>query len=440
MTDLHEAVDERYDNLERRLERSKRETEVLVDMIEDKTRALYQAQDELRSSKQFLESVLASMRSAIIITDDAGIVTSVGGATCRLTGHDEDALVGQPVRNLLRTDSAEVSDCVLGLGDEPLEAELATADDGAIPVLATASPLEVEAGDHAGFVCIATDISERKQLEAELRNAQRLESIGQLAAGVAHEINTPIQYIGDSVRFVGDVIDDLLALHDDYGPLREIGVGADEQRRAVEAITDHEEEIDLEFIQEESTKAVARTLEGIERVSTIVRALKQFAHPGGDKLAPADINQVLETTLVVARNEFKYVAETELNLGEIPEILCDRGDLGQVFLNLVVNAGHAMADNRNEGDPLGKITITTSPLDDGVLVEIADTGGGIPAEIRDRVFEPFFTTKEPGRGTGQGLFLAHNTITKKHKGRLSFEVVDGVGTTFAVWLPRTVVE
>jgi signal transduction histidine kinase len=204
----------------------------------------------------------------------------------------------------------------------------------------------------------------------------------------------------------------------------------------VKALRERAEEIDLDFVTDEVPKALDRTLKGLDRVATIVKALKQFSHPGTDELAPADLNEILLNTLIVAKNEYKYVAEVEVDTGDIPAVVCNPGDLGQVLINLVVNAAHAVAEQVEATGHMGKIVIRTTSDDVGVTLAISDNGGGIPPAIQDRVFEPFFTTKEPGKGSGQGLALAHNVIVNNHKGRLWFDVEAGVGTTFNVWLPR----
>lgn len=423
--------------LERRLERSRAESHALERLIEDKSLSLYLAQEELRSSKQHLEKVLASLHSAVLITDQNGRITSEGGQSETLTGLSADELVDRPVSSLLLlpeppTDPAAIERLV---GDIH-EADLVGPDDSRIPTLVTVSTLCGDNGQLEGAVFSATDISERRRLEVELRHAQRLESIGQLAAGVAHEINTPIQYVGDGVRFIGESLTDLLQLVELKRPLLEQVAATDPTNEILARVAQAEEEIELPFLQEELPRAAERTLDGLDRVATIVRALKQFSHPGTDDLAPIDINAIIDNTLTVARSEYKYVAEVELHLGQLPDVLGDPGGLGQVFLNLIVNASHAIADREAETGDMGRITITTSADDDGVTVEVADTGGGIPEEVRERVFEPFFTTKEPGKGTGQGLAIAHNQVVKKHQGELGFEVEDGVGTTFRVWLPR----
>lgn len=435
-----EAARSTIARLERRLERAKDENGELERLIESRTRSLYLAQEELRTSKQYLEDVLASMHSAVMITDSSGRISSVGGRTEELTGRPAADLIGQPVASILALDVEPVDPETIGqLIGETHEGELLDAGGGRLPVLVATSELDDDHGHFTGAVFAATDISERRRLELELRHAQRLESIGELAAGVAHEINTPIQYVSDGVRFVGEAVDDLLRLLAVHQPLVELAAELEGAAGTVDAIAATAEEVEVTFLQDETPRAVGRVLDGVERVVTIVQALKQFSHPGSEELAPVDLNTIIANTLTVARNEYKYVAEIDLDLGDIPTVEGDAGDLGQAFLNLIVNASHAIADvqaSSTESSGLGRIAITTWADDEAVMADVTDTGGGIPAEVRDRVFEPFFTTKEPGRGTGQGLAITRNQVVKKHGGRIDFDVDEGVGTTFHIWLPR----
>ncbi|MEZ5246252.1 MAG: ATP-binding protein [Acidimicrobiales bacterium] len=424
-----------HERLEGRLERAREKISILERMIEDNTRSLYLAKEEISAKSRFLESILRSMDSAVIVTDADARIVSAQGTTAGLTGTDVSELLGESLWTLISRTGEVVSDDDLVWSGE---ASLATAD-GSLPVLVATSALVDDEGQTTGAVCVATDISERRQLELELRHSQKLESVGQLAAGVAHEINTPIQYIGDSVHFLGDVIDDLLRVAEAHGALRTM-ISADAATNsainsAIAAVDEAEEEADLEFIAVEGPAAVRRTLEGVERVSTIVKAMKQFSHPGSEQHAPEDLNEMIDTTLIVARNEYKYIADVDFVPAEIPQVVCKRGDLSQVLLNIVVNAAHAIAD-RVEGTPdRGTITIRCVEEGGGVCLTIADTGGGIPAAIRDRIFDPFFTTKEPGRGTGQGLAISRSVVVDGHNGKIGVDVEEGVGTTFRIWLP-----
>ncbi|MEL7156387.1 MAG: ATP-binding protein [Actinomycetota bacterium] len=424
--------------LRRKLDRATQENQILAELIEEKTRSLFLAQEDLRHSRDYLENILNSIQSAVIITDGDGRITAIGGTTAALTGRPADELRGLPLSTVLAfSDAAEEVGVAAGA---PRQAELLPADGNAVPVLVTSSALggdeqDPSQADGEGQVVVATDISERRRLEVELRHAQRMESIGQLAAGVAHEINTPVQFVGDSITFMGDVLTDLLALVDDYRQLTGAVATDGQHADLLATIAAKEEEVDLEFVTEEGPNAVARTLTGIERVTSIIGALRQFSHTSGDAMAPTDLNQVVENTLVVAAGEYKYVAEVECDLQPVPEVMADAGDLGQVFINILVNAAHAIGEHPQPDGAQGRITIGSRLVDGGVAVTITDTGGGIPQAIQDRVFEPFFTTKEVGSGTGQGLSLAHNVVVGKHGGRLEFEVDPGVGTTFTVWLP-----
>jgi PAS domain S-box-containing protein len=284
-----------------------------------------------------------------------------------------------------------------------------------------------------------SDISERKRLEAvaarmelELGVAQKLEAVGQLAAGIAHEINTPIQFVGDSLAFLKDSFEDFERLLDVYRDVCTAVTTAPGGEPARLRLEEAEDAADLVYLQERLPAAFARTLEGIERVSSIVRAMKEFAHPQTEQ-GPSDLNQGLATTLIVARNEYKYLADVETEFGELPLVVCNLSDLNQVFLNLIVNAAHAIEDAQGEHDR-GTIRIVTACDAENATVAISDTGGGIPDEIATRVFDPFFTTKKVGRGSGQGLAIARALVTK-HDGTLTFETRAGSGTTFTIRLP-----
>jgi PAS domain S-box-containing protein len=286
---------------------------------------------------------------------------------------------------------------------------------------------------------VASDITEQKQLEEELRRANRIEAIGHLAAGIAHEINTPIQYIGDNVRFLdGSYADVRLALDAYRSLLEEAGAGAVSPARVAE-IAATVEKADVEYVLREAPRASAQALDGVQRVAEIVKAMKEFSHPGTGQKVPTDLNQAIRSTTTVARNEWKFVAELVTDLDEtLPMVACLPGELNQAILNLVVNAAHAIADRQHESglDEPGLITVTTAAHGEFVEVRVSDTGTGIPDEIRGRVFDPFFTTKEVGRGTGQGLTFVHSIVVEKHGGTVAFETEAGVGTTFVVRLPH----
>ena len=279
------------------------------------------------------------------------------------------------------------------------------------------------------------DISSQRQFEIDLGHARKLEAVGQLAAGVAHEINTPTQFVGDGVHFLKEAFAGYQRLVIQYRRAVEALATLGGHEALVTEIREIEQDIDLTYLEANVPGSFESCQDGISRISTIVRAMKDFAHPDQREKAAADLNQALLTTLAVAKNEYKYVADVTTELGDLPPVLCHVGDLNQVFLNLIVNAAHAIGDVVGQGGGKGKIGITTSQEGQLVRIDIADTGSGIPETIRPRIFDPFFTTKEVGKGTGQGLAIARSIVVTKHHGSLTFASEVGKGTTFTIRLP-----
>ena len=273
------------------------------------------------------------------------------------------------------------------------------------------------------------------ELERELHEAQKLEAVGQLAGGIAHEINTPAQYIGDNLKFLSDAHLDLFSLVEKCLALTEAVRGNDAFSTMVEDVDAVRDRIDIEYLREEVPSATEQSLSGIGQVSRIVLAMKEFSHPGTKEMSLADINRALKNTLTISRNEWKHVAEATTTFDEnLPAVPCLAGELNQVFLNLIINAAHAIRD-KYDGHGMGRIHISTGTDGDHVVVRIEDDGTGIPEGARTQVFNPFFTTKEVGHGTGQGLAIARDIVVKKHGGRIFFDTEAGEGTTFTVRLP-----
>jgi signal transduction histidine kinase len=279
------------------------------------------------------------------------------------------------------------------------------------------------------------DITELRRLNRELAAAQKLESVGRLAAGVAHEINTPVQFVSDNVQFVSQSMTDIAAAIHAYRGLHRAVRTAGDTAAAAQLADDADKAADLDYIMQNAPLALKSSIEGLARIAIIVRSMKEFAHPDQAQKTFADLNQAIRSTLVIAHNEYKYVAELETHLGELPPIECYLGEINQVVLNLLVNAAHAIADVVKGTGNLGKLTVRTRCDGDAVEISIQDTGTGIPETARDYIFDPFFTTKEVGKGTGQGLAIAHSVIVHKHGGTLRFESECGKGTTFFIRFP-----
>jgi two-component system NtrC family sensor kinase len=291
------------------------------------------------------------------------------------------------------------------------------------------------------FACIFADISaqrraeeEQRRLQEQLNQGQKLQSVGQLAAGIAHEINTPAQFVGDNLQFLAESFTPTISLLAEYRR----GLAALPATPEVEAMRAHiaEAEVtaDIDYILENMPSALNDAKDGVARISCIVRAMKEFAHPDQPEKTHADINHALEATLTIARNEYKCVADIETEFGDLPPVLCHLGELNQAFLNLLVNAAHAVGDVVSSSGEKGTIRVRTVCLDNTVSIEIADTGTGIPEAVRARVFEPFFTTKPVGKGSGQGLAIAYAVVVGKHGGTLDFDTELGKGTTFRICL------
>jgi PAS domain S-box-containing protein len=301
----------------------------------------------------------------------------------------------------------------------------------------TVSPICDDRG--VTYVFMGEDISDRLALEHDLVQAQKLESIGHLAAGIAHEINTPTQFVGDNLRFLADSFSDLAAVLDRHRVLLLSAKAGTCAPDLIEACEAEARRVDLDYLTEEVPKAIAQSSEGVTRIATIVRAMKEFAHPGNDEKACVDLNKAIESTITVARNEWKYIADLTTDLAQdLPLVPCLLGQFNQVILNMIVNATHAIADVVKGTGAKGTISIATRSVGGWAEVRITDSGTGIPEEIRRKIFDPFFTTKEVGKGTGQGLAIAHSVIVDKHHGTIAIESEVGQGSTFIVRLPLDV--
>jgi signal transduction histidine kinase len=294
----------------------------------------------------------------------------------------------------------------------------------------------------AYVVTVARDITERRERELQLRLHQKLESMGLLAAGIAHEINTPSQYISDNARFLAESFRQIQRVLDAQ---QAVIRAAQEKGLLVEEVAAAEtvaREMEVEYLRTEIPRTLTQSLEGLDRVTKIVCALKEFSHPGSPLRTPVDINRALENAVLVCRHEWKYVADVATEFDPaLPLVPCLTDEFNQAILNLVINAAQAIAEARPPGSSAkGRITLRTRVEDSSAVIQIVDTGAGIPEAIRDRIFEPFFTTKPLGKGTGQGLAIVRAVVVGKHQGTIDFTSEVGKGTTFTVRLPLKVPE
>ena len=415
----------------RRLERAERKVAILEQLIEDKTREIYDANAVIEKDRSFLNRVFDSMSSALWVFNFRGRIEMANEAAFTLVGVGDEP---PPIEFAYIFPDLQFEDLAPQLR---VETRLCRGDGSYLPVMFGATT--TGSGPDLQLIVNCVDLSEKKRLEGQLQNAQKLEAVGQLAAGVAHEVNTPIQFISDGVRFLKECVGDLAtgwtARSELFDALRSRGHLSAADERAIASI---DNTADVDFLFAEAPAAAERTLRGVGRVAEIVRALRAFAHPDGDMCAPSDVNSAIRDAAIVATGEYKQVASLKLDLEDLPSVECNLGELNQVFLNLIVNAAHAIADRQSESP--GLISITSRVEPGGVCVRVTDNGAGVPEAVRSRIFEPFFTTKPLGKGTGQGLALAHPMVEVRHGGQLTFETESGVGTTFIVRLPLSRVQ
>ncbi|MFH1515322.1 MAG: PAS domain S-box protein [bacterium] len=408
------------------------------------------AQEAISKSEMLFRTVISACQDGIIATNDKGVVKIFNNAAENMFMRTKDEMHTMPLKCLIpEEDLKKHPDGVLNffragtvseLIDNTVEIKAKRSDGTIFPAELTLSVGRTK--DDRFVFAVIRDITQRKAVEAELLQGQKLQSIGHLASGKAHEINTKTQFVGDNNSFLKDSFDDLNQLIEKYQMLASEIRDKEPENSLITEIDNTIKEIDLEFLSENIPDAIDQSLEGLGRVTKIVRAMKDFAHPEIVDMIPTDVNKIIESTVTVARNEWKYVADMELDLTEdLRRINCVPGEIGQVILNMIVNASHAIAAVVGDGDfQKGAIKISTREMGDNIEIRLSDTGTGIPEKIKERIFEPFFTTKEVGKGTGQGLAICHSVIVEKHKGTITFETESGKGTTFIITLPLNGVE
>ena len=399
------------------------------------------SQQALRESEQKYRNLIERANDGIAIIQDGKFVF-VNSRLAEMTGYPIEEATGKLFTQFIAPEEIErIADSyrrrMAGEDLPPIHETVVIGNDGKRRFVELNSGFIIYEGRPADLVFVR-DITERKILQIRLTQAQKLEAIGQLAAGIAHEINTPTQYVGDNISFLVDAFGDLKTLIDkDLELFRSFKQGI-EPDALVEEAEQARKTADLDYLLEELPKALQQSLGGVEQVAKIVRAMKDFSHPGQDEKTATDLNRAIESTITVASNEWKYVAEIDTDFDKnLPLVHCLPNEFNQVILNLITNAAHAIADAVGDGSSgeKGKITISTRREGPWAEIRISDTGTGIPDEIKPRIFDPFFTTKAVGKGTGQGLAISHNIIVDKHGGTITFETETGKGTTLIISIP-----
>lgn len=432
-----------HGRLQRRWERERRARKEAEKLLELKSLALYQANQslerlaaDLAEKEKHGRSILAAAADGILTVHGDGLINSLNPAAEAIFNCTQEAATGRPFDEFLS--DTRIAD--IRTDRQPVEVEGRRACGEIFPMDLAVSRDPSES--NAMSILTVRDISERKQaederihMEIQLRHAQKLEAIGQLAAGIAHEINTPTQFVSDNTRFLQDAFGDLKQLCSVRDQLSEALRDGTLTSALLQRAEDVANEIDFDYLKEEVPLAIEQSLEGLDRIARIVRAMKEFSHPGGGEKSAVDINRALLSTVEISRNEWKYHAELETDLAlDLPSVPGYAGELNQVFLNIIVNAAHATEAVR-QGQTKGRIRILTRRIGASVEIAISDNGGGIPKAIQNRVFDPFFTTKPQGKGSGQGLAIAYSVVVDKHDGSIELDSSPETGTTFSIRLP-----
>lgn len=453
ISSLGNAINEMLQSLEAADYRLRHSRDELEKLIEDRTAELVQVNLDLKHEitehelgrKALSEAyneihlIISSISSIMIGVDNKGMVTLWNDVASKLLSLSSDDVVGLdffalPINWNREKIAQEAAECVKSNKNIRMADILLRHQTDGIRILGiTLTPLFLKDKEHPGFLLIGADITERRLLEDQVGRSNKLEAIGQLAAGVAHEINTPTQLVGSNLRFLGQQLDTILGWLDKLHQQKD---AAKTESKIPSLIMGSEKDVtlaQLEYFKQEAPKAIEQSLEGIDRISHIVTAMRFFTHPGSENKEIADLNQIIQNAISLSRNEWKIIAEIKTDLDpNLPGVECLPIELSQVVLNIIINAIHAIQDS---GEEKGQIVIVSRQAGELIEVSITDNGTGIPKEIQSKIFDPFFTTKDIGRGTGQGLAIAYTVIVKKHGGTLEFESETGKGTTFIISLP-----
>ena len=410
---------------------------------------------ELQLAHEYMGNILSSMLTSLIVIDPDGEIKTVNPATLELLGYSMAELVGKDLSCV----------CADGSAGNPLHAEelvrretvvreetmYRKSDGSLVPVLFSSSVLRGDDDQIDGVVCSALDIADRrlaqealersrdelaeanrrlKENQAQLLQSDKMATIGQIASGVAHEINNPVGFILSNLNTMGEYVDGLTSLLQVYEELekRVESEASYDVRDLLDRLRTVKEEMDLDFVLDDIDDVVSESREGAERVRKIIQDLREFAHIDRPQKMPADINAGLENTLHIIHNELKYKVDVKREFGDLPEVLCYPMELNQVFLNLLLNSAQAIEDK-------GQITVRTYVDDGHVCIAISDTGVGMTPEVQRRIFDPFFTTKDVGHGTGLGLSMSYNIVVDKHHGEILVDSEEGKGSTFTVRIP-----
>ena len=407
---------------------------IFTSMIDSR---LQSAESSVQASIKRERQIINSLADGLIIINGENRVESINKMGIKMFGYEGGDIKGLSIESLMPSFDKQSVEETAAL-EHRLRSGLVfkgrRKDHRLFPIEVSLSELDGVNEETKYFSCIVRDITDRLEQEKAIRQSQKLESMGQLAAGIAHEINTPTQYVADNTNFlkssfeaVLDIVNELKQSHQSQSTPQPSGPD----------FSDVLQKHDFDFIAEEIPLAIDQSLEGLDRISKIVRAMKSFTHSGHGEVQQVDITEAIESTITIARSEWRYVANVETDFSpSTPKIPCRRDEFNQVILNFIINAAHAIEEKfKGQDGQLGTIKVSVFPERTYLVIEIADNGTGIPEDIVDKIFDPFFTTKDVGKGTGQGLNLAYSCIVERHKGIIHTQTKVGEGTRFTIKLP-----
>ena len=404
-------------------------------------RRMQSAQEAAANSEIREQAIIDALVDGVLVLNENGLIINYNKAASVIFGHSRNTVIGKPIDILMpciNYQELSIHTDKNGKAVRSRYAEVSGHKANGDRFPAEVSFSNISTSDKPMYNCLIRDVSERRVVEDQLRQSQKLESIGQLAAGIAHEINTPTQYILDNTSFLKKAFSKIIPVLSDVENLFNNGEQHDfDQRR--DAVAQSLKRLKIDFLSEEIPKSLDQSIEGLSRVSKIVGAMKSFSHPSMGELQNTDLLETIETTITIARSEWRYYADIFIESEpELPLVPCLRDELNQVILNLIVNGVHAIQDTIKPGvKEKGKIKIQLKTAGNYVEIIVSDDGAGMPEAVMAKIFDPFFTTKEIGKGTGQGLSIAYAVIVDKHQGEISVQSTPGVGTSFTIRLPMS---
>ncbi len=403
------------------------------------------AAQRITFEKEELSITVKNIREGLMTVRNGGKITVANLAAEEILGYNSNELLGKNVFEITKVLESDGSESLFNPFDLIQNSEsntnvinqltILTKDNQRKIISLNLSMISNENRSMNDLVVVFNDITEKIRIENQIALSQKMESVGQLAAGIAHEINSPMQFVGDNTYFLNDAFENIMKYISSLNSIINDRINVDNELNS--EIDKIKEELDIEYLLSEIPISIDRTQTGIERVSKIVLAMKNFAHPSGKQKMFSNINHGIDVTITISKNEWKYVADLETDFDEnLPNVLCIIDEINQVILNMIINSAHSIEDKLGKNpSSKGKIYISTMRIDNKIQIVIKDSGKGISKENLARIFDPFFTTKPVGKGTGQGLAIAHDIIVNKHNGSIEVEAELGIGAKFTITLP-----